>query len=55
MIVIIDYGMGNLASVINAVKRYTNDVEISSDAKTITDADKLILPGVGAFKDAYMR
>jgi len=53
MIVIIDYGMGNLASVVNAVKRYTNDVEISSDAKRIADADKLILPGVGAFKDAY--
>jgi len=53
MITIIDYGMGNLASVINAVRRFGKDVQISSDPISIVNADKLILPGVGAFKDAY--
>jgi imidazole glycerol-phosphate synthase subunit HisH len=53
MITIVDYGMGNLASVCNAIKRYTDDVEISSEPKSIVTASKLILPGVGAFGDAY--
>ena len=53
MITIVDYGMGNLASVFNAVKRYTDHVEISSEPKRINNAKKLILPGVGAFGDAY--
>lgn len=53
MITIIDYGMGNLASVMNAVRRCGKDVQISSDPIKISNADKLILPGVGAFKDAY--
>jgi len=53
MITIVDYGMGNLASVNNAIGLYTDDVGISSMADDIKRADKLILPGVGAFKDAY--
>lgn len=53
MITVIDYGMGNLSSVINAVRRYTDKVEISAAPKDIDTADKVILPGVGAFKDAY--
>ncbi len=53
MITIVDYGMGNLASVSNALKRYAGRISISSDADDIKRADKLILPGVGAFKDAY--
>jgi imidazole glycerol-phosphate synthase subunit HisH len=52
MIVVIDYGMGNLASVVNAIKRYATDVLVSADPKVIANADKLVLPGVGAFKDA---
>jgi len=55
MIIIIDYGMGNLASVYNAfikVNDKNEDIKISSDEKLIRDADKLILPGVGAFGDA---
>ncbi|MDD5504877.1 MAG: imidazole glycerol phosphate synthase subunit HisH [Candidatus Omnitrophica bacterium] len=52
MVIVIDYGMGNLASVVNAVWRYTRDVLISSDPDDIIKADKLILPGVGAFEDA---
>jgi len=53
VITIVDYGMGNLASVTNAIKKYTKDVTISPIAKDIKEADKLVLPGVGAFKDAY--
>ncbi|NQT95096.1 MAG: imidazole glycerol phosphate synthase subunit HisH [Candidatus Omnitrophica bacterium] len=53
MITIVDYGMGNLASVANAIKKYTKDVRISSKAVDVGKTDKLVLPGVGAFKDAY--
>jgi glutamine amidotransferase len=53
MITIVDYGMGNLSSVLNAIKKYTDDARISSRPGDIRSADKLILPGVGAFKDAY--
>ncbi len=52
MIVIIDYGMGNLKSVYNAFKKYTENVLISSEKKEIENAEKLVLPGVGAFGDA---
>lgn len=53
MITVIDYGMGNLSSVANAIKRYTAEVRISAAPEDITRADKVVLPGVGAFKDAY--
>ena len=53
MITIVDYGMGNLASVSNAIKRYTDEAVVSSMPDDIKKTDKLILPGVGAFKDAY--
>ena len=52
MITIIDYGMGNLKSVYNALKKVNFDCQISSEVADIEMADKLILPGVGAFKDA---
>jgi len=52
MITIVDYGMGNLASVSNAIKKFTQDVCISSAPGDIIKSDKLVLPGVGAFKDA---
>ena len=52
MIVIIDYGMGNLKSVYNAVKKLGYICRISGEIKEIEKADKLILPGVGSFKDA---
>lgn len=51
MIAIIDYGMGNLKSVYNALKKIGAECEITSDKEEIRKADKLILPGVGAFKD----
>lgn len=49
MIVIIDYGLGNLHSVINKLHRIDAHAKISSDIEDIEKADKLILPGVGFF------
>ena len=50
MIVIVDYGLGNLASVLNMFKKIgTKEVVISGDKEILTKADKLLLPGVGAF------
>lgn len=51
MITIIDYGMGNLFSVENAIKTLGAEVIVSSKAEDIKMADKIILPGVGAFPD----
>lgn len=51
-IVIIDYGMGNLQSVRNALERVGCEVQISSEMTTLDAADALILPGVGAFGEA---
>ena len=51
--VIIDYGMGNLQSVKNALEKLGNcKITISSKAKNIKKSDLLIVPGVGAFEDA---
>lgn len=52
MIVIIDYGMGNLRSVQKACEFVGFQASVSSDPKVIAKADKVILPGVGAFRDA---
>lgn len=52
MIVIIDYGMGNLRSVQKAFERVGHAAIVSDDAGVIARADKIVLPGVGAFKDA---
>lgn len=52
MIAIIDYKMGNLGSVKNAFDSLGIDTVITSDKEIIKSADKLILPGVGAFKMA---
>lgn len=52
MIAIIDYGMGNLASVKNALNKLGYEALISDDADEILKAHKVILPGVGAFEDA---
>lgn len=49
MIVIIDYGMGNLGSIQNMLTKIGAKGIISSDISDIQKADKLILPGVGAF------
>ncbi len=52
MIAIIDYGMGNLASVKNAFAKLGYEAGISSRPEDILAADKVVLPGVGAFADA---
>lgn len=52
MITIIDYGMGNLASVSNAFAKLGYATVISSDPEQVAAADQVILPGVGAFADA---
>lgn len=52
---IIDYGMGNLHSVENALRYIGADCFISDDKKELARADALILPGVGAFPDAIER
>lgn len=54
MIVIVDYGVGNLGSIKNMFKKAGFKAEPSSDPAVLRDAEKLILPGVGAF-DAAMR
>lgn len=50
MIAIIDYGVGNLSSVFNAFQTIGIEVEITNNPDRIRAADKIILPGVGAFK-----
>jgi glutamine amidotransferase len=49
MIAIIDYGAGNLGSVYKAFKFIGADVQVTSDPEVVARADKLVLPGVGAF------
>ena len=49
MIVIVDYGVGNLASVLNIIRKAGGDAIVSSSAKDIRNCDRLFLPGVGAF------
>lgn len=51
-IAIIDYGMGNLRSVQKALDKINVDSIITNEHNTIKNSDKIILPGVGAFKDA---
>ncbi len=55
MITIVDYGMGNLGSVVNMLKRIGVNSIITSDTKQIMNAEKIILPGVGAFDAAIKR
>lgn len=52
MIGIIDYGVGNLFSLKSSFEAVGAQVFVSGDAKALAKADKLVLPGVGAFEDA---
>lgn len=52
MIAIVDYNMGNLASVKNAFKLLGKECVVESDPARFKEYDKLVLPGVGAFGDA---
>lgn len=49
MIAVIDYGMGNVGSIINMLRKIGVDSVLTDDEEEINAADKLILPGVGAF------
>lgn len=51
MIILIDYGVGNLYSVAKAVSSVGGDVKISNSVDDLKSAEKIILPGVGAFGD----
>ena len=51
MIIVIDYGAGNLRSVVNAITRLGYEPKISSDPAVVSQAPVLILPGVGAAAD----
>jgi len=51
MIGIVDYGMGNLLSVFNAFEYLGADVKICSKPEDLANVDRIVIPGVGAFKD----
>ena len=55
MIIIVDYGMGNLGSVLNMFNKVGVAAKISSDLDEISKAPKILLPGVGAFDTAMQR
>ena len=55
MITVIDYGMGNLGSVINMLKKIGVASKITTDLEEIKTATKLLLPGVGSFDKAMQR
>ena len=52
MIAIVDYGVGNLFSLASSLKAVGADITVSGDKEVLRAADKIILPGVGAFRDA---
>ena len=54
MIGIVNYNMGNLASVVNAFKKIGAKVEVVSESDKLKNYDKLVFPGVGAFGDAML-
>jgi len=51
-VTIIDYGMGNIWSVVSALKYLSCEVEVSSDPDKIINSETLLLPGVGSFRKA---
>ena len=53
-VAVIDYGVGNVMSVVRALRRQGADVQVTSSAEVVRAAQKIVLPGVGAF-DAAMQ
>jgi glutamine amidotransferase len=53
-IAIIDYGMGNISSVKNSFIKAGADIKVTSDPAVITSSAAVILPGVGAYRDAFL-
>jgi glutamine amidotransferase len=54
-LIIVDYGMANLRSVQKAFEKLGHSAEITGDPNLVSEADKLVLPGVGAFRDAIAK
>lgn len=52
MVAIIDYGVGNLFSLTSSFRAIGADVVVTSDPEVLKNADRIVLPGVGAFEDA---
>ena len=52
MVTIVDYGVGNLFSLCSSFRAIGEDVVVTADHAVLQEADKIILPGVGAFADA---
>ena len=48
-VAVLDYGSGNVRSVVHALRRLGVEVELTADAATVAEADGLVVPGVGAF------
>ncbi|MBT7741012.1 MAG: imidazole glycerol phosphate synthase subunit HisH, partial [Opitutae bacterium] len=55
MISVLDYGMGNIGSILNMLKWIGVDSEVCDDLPSLEKAQKLVLPGVGAFDHAMSR
>jgi len=54
MIAVVDYGMGNLRSVVKALEKVGGRVSLTSEPSVVDRAEKVVLPGVGAFRDAML-
>ena len=48
-VVVLDYGFGNVRSAVRALERVGASVELTADARAASEADGLVVPGVGAF------
>lgn len=55
MLAIVDYGVGNLFSLKSSFAAIGAEAVVTGDAKTLADADRIVLPGVGAFGDAAQK
>ena len=55
MIAVIDYGVGNLFSLAASLRYIGAESEVTSDINRLKSASAIILPGVGAFADAYKK
>lgn len=54
-LIVVDYGMGNLHSVLGALRYLGNDAQVSGDPSVVGAADSILLPGVGSFRKAMVR
>jgi glutamine amidotransferase len=55
LITVIDYGAGNIGSVLNMIKHVGGKAEVARDAEGVLTAQKILLPGVGSFDNAMTR